>query len=137
MTLQPLLDAPLSVQVHVGAVLVAFAVGTWLLFASGKGTYRHRVWGLVFFGAMAVAALGSMFIHRRMPDSRFFGLSPGHVMALLVCFGLWRAIASARAGRVDVHRRWVKGLYFGALIVNGLANVFVFSGITHDLFLAP
>jgi uncharacterized membrane protein len=32
MTLEPLLQAPLAVQLHVATVLPAFALGTWVIF---------------------------------------------------------------------------------------------------------
>jgi uncharacterized membrane protein len=137
MTLEPLLDAPPAVQAHVATVVLALAAGTWLVFFSRKGSRSHRAFGVVFLVSMGLTALVSLFIHRRMPDSPVFGLSPTHLLVLLSAFTIWRALDGVRSGDIKQHRRWVHGLYFGALIVNGLANVFLFGGITHDVFLGP
>jgi uncharacterized membrane protein len=137
MTLDPLTHAPFVVQAHVVTVMAAFACGLWLIFASRKGARAHRIVGLAFMGLMLATTLISFFIHRRMPHSPVFGLSPAHVMSVLVLFSLWRALDAARKRDVRRHRTWATALFGGALVVNGLMNVFLFSGISHDIFFKP
>jgi hypothetical protein len=51
-----------------------------------------------------------------------------------VLFATWRALDGALKGNFKQHQRWVMGLFFGALVINGLNNVFFLPGITHDVF---
>jgi len=133
-TLQPLLLAPFAVQAHVATVLVALCLGTWVLFFSRKGSPSHRIFGALFLSFMVSTALIALFIHRRMPNSPVFGFSPTHLLALFVLFAIWRALDGALKGDIKQHRTWIYGLYIGSLIINGLANVFLMQGITHDVF---
>jgi uncharacterized membrane protein len=122
------------VQLHVATIVPAFVIGTWLIFFSRKGSTRHRALGVVYLGLMVVTAIISLFIHRRMPHSPIFGLSPTHLFVPFVLFWVYRALATVRRGNIKGHRMAMLGLYFGALVYNGLANVFIFPGITHDVF---
>ena len=134
MTLQPLIQAPLSVQAHVAAVMAAFVCGVWLILFSRKGSPSHRMVGGLFMILMVAGALISLFIHRRMPDSPVFGLSPTHLLVIFVLFCVWRAYDGVRRGNILQHRYWATGMFGGALVINGLTNALVFSGITHDIF---
>jgi len=134
MTLDPLTRAPLIVQAHVATVIPAFLLAIWLLVFSRKGLRWHRALGAVFLGLMVTTALLTLFIHRRMPESAAFGMSPTHLFVPFVLFAAWRALDGALKGRIKQHQRWVLGLFFGALVINGLNNVFFLPGITHDVF---
>jgi uncharacterized membrane protein len=137
MTLQPLLQAPLLVQAHVATVLLAFVVGTWLLFFSRKGSRLHRTFGVLFITLMVSTAIIALFIHRRMPDSPIFGLSRTHLLIPVVLFAVWRALDGVFNDKIRQHRVWVSGLYFGALVTTGVVNAFEHYGITHAIFAGP
>ena len=49
-------------------------------------------------------------------------------------FATWRAIDGALTGNIPQHRRWVVGMFVGAILINGVNNVFFLPGITHDVF---
>ncbi|OLP57152.1 hypothetical protein BJF92_06380 [Rhizobium rhizosphaerae] len=117
MTLQPLLDAPLAVQIHVATVLPAAVLGIVLLLGR-KGTRLHRLFGRIWVGLMAATALASFFIHE---IGGVFGFSPIHLLSVLTLFGLWDAVARARAGDLAGHRRRMRQLNLGAI---GLAGLF-------------
>lgn len=134
MTLEPLVHAPLAVQAHVATVVPAFLIGTWLIFFSGKGSRWHRSLGVAFLTLMVTSAVITLFIHRRMPGSPVFGLSPTHLYVPFVLFATWRALDGALNGNLKQHRRWVLGLFVGALVINGVNNIFLLPGITHDVF---
>jgi uncharacterized membrane protein len=134
MNVEPLLNAPLLVQAHVATVVPAFLVGIWLLFFSRKGAPFHRAFGVLFFSLMVATAIISLFIHRRAPDSPFFGLSLIHLFVPLVLIATWRALDGALKGNIKQHRAWVLGLFIGALVINGANNIFFLPGITHDMF---
>jgi uncharacterized membrane protein len=134
MTLAPLMQAPLAVQLHVAAVLPAFALGTWVIFLSRKGSRYHQLVGKVYLGFMVATSVTSFFIHERRPDSPVFGLSPIHLLAIFVLFAAWRAVSAVRRGDIPTHRNWMLGMYTGSLIINGAMNIFVVDGITRDVF---
>jgi uncharacterized membrane protein len=134
MNLAPLIHAPFAVQAHVVTVVPAFLLGIWLLGFSRKGARWHRVLGTLFLTLMVTTAVITLFIHRRMPESPVFGLSRTHLFVPLVLFATWRALDGASKGNIKQHQRWVMGLFFGALVINGVNNVFFLPGITHDVF---
>ena len=122
MTLEPILAAPLAVQLHFVTVVPAFVVGTWLLFFSRKGSPRHRLLGKVYLGLMAATATAALFIRS------FSGLSVDvgplrlgllHLFVPLTAHGVYGALATIRAGNIAGHRSAMRGLYFGGLIIAG------------------
>jgi uncharacterized membrane protein len=133
-TLDPLVHAPLIVQAHVATVVPALVLGSWLLVVSRKGSRPHRAAGVLFLALMVTTAILSIFIHRRTPASPLFGMSTTHLFVPFVLFSVWRAIDGARKGNIKQHRAWTTGLFVGALVINGLNNVFFLPGITHDVF---
>ena len=137
MTLEPLLHAPVAVQAHVATVLPAALLGLWLLAFSRKGSRGHRAVGVLFLTLMVTTALIALFIHRRAPESPVFGMSTTHLFVPFVLFATWRAIDGAVRGNISQHRRWVVGLFVGAILINGMNNVFFLPGITHDVFFGP
>ncbi|MBP2558330.1 putative membrane protein [Neorhizobium galegae] len=132
MNLQPLLDAPLAVQVHVAAVLPAALLGAYIL-VNRKGTPAHRLLGKIWMVLMVVTSLSSFFIHQ---INLFYGFSPIHLLSVSVLVGAWRAITAARAKNIRAHKAAVIGMYFGGIVIAGLftlipgriMNAVVFSG---------
>ena len=133
MTLDPLIQAPFIVQAHVATVVPAALLGAWLIAFSRKGLRWHRALGAMFLILMVTTAI-ILFIHRRMPASPVLGMSPTHLFVPFVLFATWRALDGALKGNIKQHQRWVLGLFFGALLINGLNNVFFLPGITRDVF---
>ncbi|MDK4720854.1 DUF2306 domain-containing protein [Rhizobium sp. CNPSo 3968] len=115
MTLEPLLDAPIAIQVHVAAVIPAAVLGAYLL-AKPKGTPRHRLLGKIWLALMVITALSSFFIHQ---INMFYGFSPIHLLSILVLIGCWRAIVNARKHNIEMHKRIVGSLYFGGIVGAG------------------
>lgn len=115
MTLEPLLHAPIAIQIHVAAVVPAALLGAYLLLRP-KGTPRHRLLGKLWLGLMVVTALTSFFIHQ---IDVFYGFSPIHLLSIFVLSGCWRAIVTARNHNIEAHKRIVKGLYFGGIVGAG------------------
>lgn len=115
MTFEPLLDAPIAIQIHVAAVIPAALLGAYLL-ARPKGTPRHRLLGKIWLGLMVVTALSSFFIHQ---INMFFGFSPIHLLSIFVLSGCWGAIVNARKHNIEAHKRIVRGLYFGGIVGAG------------------
>ena len=116
MNLEPFAIAPLAIQVHVVSVLIAAALGIWMM-VQPKGTAAHRVTGRVWMAIMVLAALSSFLITTKSPVIGPFGIIHGLSVIVLVLVVL--AILSARAGRIRAHRRIVIGLYIGAILGAG------------------
>jgi uncharacterized membrane protein len=119
MTLEPLLNAPPAIQIHVAAVVPAAILGAYLL-ARPKGTRLHRLLGKIWMALMVVTALSSFFIHE---INLVYGFSPIHLLSVFVLAGSWRAILAARRHDIRTHRRIVSGMYFGGIVVAGLATL--------------
>jgi uncharacterized membrane protein len=118
MSLEPILAAGLATQVHLAAVAVALAAGTWNL-VRPKGTVPHKALGRVFVATMLVAALSSFGIHAINRG----GFSYLHLLSIFVVVSVPYAVWNARRGRIDAHRRTMIGLYVGGLWVPGVLTL--------------
>ncbi len=116
MTFEPLLHAPIPIQIHVAAVIPAAVLGACLL-VNPKGTPRHRLLGKVWLVLMAITALSSFFIHQ---IKMFYGFSPIHLLSIFVLSGCWGAVANARRHNIEAHKRIVRSLYFGGIVGAGV-----------------
>ena len=117
MTLEPFTVAPIATKIHLVSVLIAFALGTWML-VRPKGTPVHRLAGRVWMASMVVAALTSFLIPATLlPIVGPFGVI--HGLSLVVLVMVVAAIWAARAGNIRAHRRFVIGLYVGAILGAG------------------
>ena len=133
---EPLLRAPLAVQLHVVTVVPAFLLGTWLLFGSAKGSPRHRRIGKAYLALMGVTAVAALFIRSFMDQSVAVGplrLGWIHLFVPLTAHGIYGAFATIRAGDVRGHRSAMRGLYVGGLIVAGLL-AFMPGRVMHRMF---
>jgi uncharacterized membrane protein len=119
MTLEPLLQAPLAVQIHVATVVPAFFIGTYLIFVSRKGARHHRVLGYIYLTLMTITAIAALFVHAIMPNSPFFGLSPIHLFVPLTLFGVVGALRGAWSHNIRQHKRAMLGVYIGGLLIAG------------------
>lgn len=116
MTLAPLFDAPVVIQIHALAAIAAFAVGIVQL-AAPKGTIPHRLIGWSWAGLMLSVAVSSLFIH----TIRLWGpWSPIHLLSLLVLVTLPLAVWHARRHDVRRHRQAMLALFTGALVIAGV-----------------
>ena len=119
MTLEPLLHAPLAVQVHVATVVPAFLIGTWQIFFSRKGAPFHRAMGYLYLGLMTVTSIAALFVHQLMPKSPVFGWSPIHLFVPLTLFGVVGALRGAWTGNNATHRNAMLGVYIGGILIAG------------------
>jgi uncharacterized membrane protein len=116
MTLAPLLDASLVIQMHAFATMAAFALGL-VQFAAPKGTLPHRTVGWVWVTLMLVVCISAFFIHQL----RIWGpWSPIHLLAIFTLIMLPWAVWSAHRHAVTLHRNIMTGVFLGALVIAGL-----------------
>lgn len=115
MTLQPLLDASLAIQIHALAAILAFVLGGMILFRR-KGDRAHRMGGRIWVGLMLAVCLSSFFIH----TIRLWGpWSPIHLLSISTLVGLARGVWLARSREIIGHRRIMQMTYVGALLIAG------------------
>ncbi|NMG40951.1 DUF2306 domain-containing protein [Chelativorans sp. ZYF759] len=115
MTLQPLLDATVAIQIHTVSAILAFVLGGLVLFRR-KGDRLHRMGGRIWAGLMGLVCVSSFFIH----TVQVIGIwSPIHVLSVTTLAALIGGIRSARAGSILEHQRIMQWTYFGALILAG------------------
>ena len=114
-TLEPLLSAPMLVQVHAAAAASAFVLGL-VQFAAPKGTLPHRTLGWIWVGLMAVVALTSFGIREVAGPGT---LSWIHLLSILTLVMLPVAIVAVRRGRVSAHKWTMVWLFLGGLVIAG------------------
>jgi len=115
MSLDPLVAAPLVVQVHAFTAMAAFALGIIQL-AGPKGTLPHRTMGYVWVGLMLLVATSSFAIHGMRQWGRF---STIHLLSVMVLVLVPLALLAARRHHVGTHRWAMIGLFAGALVIAG------------------
>ena len=116
MSLAPLLNASLAIQLHAFAALGAFVLGL-VQFAAPKGTLPHRAVGFIWVALMLVVAFSSFWIH----ELRIVGpWSPIHLISLFTLTTVPLAVWYAHTHRVRGHKIWMISIFFGALVIAGL-----------------
>lgn len=132
MNIAPLAAAHLVVQIHAVSATIALVLGATILFRK-KGDARHKFFGRIWVGVMAIAVTSSWFISE-MPMLWRFG--PIHIFSLMGTIALFQIVWFARAGNIRAHKSAARGLYMGGLIVAGtftflpgrIMNQMVFGG---------
>jgi uncharacterized membrane protein len=128
MTLAPLLNASIAIQLHAFAAIAAFALGL-MQFARSKGTFSHRTFGWIWVMLMLIVAISSFWIH----DIKLWGIwSPIHILSVVTLVSLPLAVWMARKHNVRAHRYWMLGIFAGALVIAGIFT-FVPGRIMHGV----
>jgi uncharacterized membrane protein len=116
MTLAPLLQSGVAIELHACAAMAAFALGL-VQFAAPKGTMPHRFVGWVWVVLMLAVALSAFWIHKL----RLWGpWSPIHLLAIFTLIMLPLAVWYAHHHRVQQHRIAMISIFVGALLIAGL-----------------
>jgi len=116
MSLEPLLQASPTIQIHAFAAMSAFVLGI-VQFTAPKGTIPHRAVGWLWVAIMAVVSVTAFFIH----EIRLLGpFSPIHLLAIFTLIALPLAVRHARRHAVQHHSRAMIGIFTGGLIIAGL-----------------
>ena len=113
---------PPLIWLHLGLIVVALGL-TPVMLLRRKGSGSHRVLGYVWVAAMAgTAAISLMFKTGAPAGNRgvFTGdFSPIHILSVVVLVLVPRLVLAARRHDVVAHRRVVRGLVIGAILVAG------------------
>ena len=120
MSLAPLFNASLAIQLHAFAAMAAFVLAL-AQFAGPKGTIPHRVAGWTWVALMLLVAGSSFFITGIELIGPF---SPIHLLSIYVIALLPFAVRHARRGKVKAHRAAMTGLFVGGLLIAGTLAFF-------------
>jgi uncharacterized membrane protein len=132
MSLAPLLNTPVVVQMHAFAAMAAFVLGVVQL-AAPKGTLAHRTVGWIWVILMGLIATSSFWIH----DLRMVGpFSAIHLLSIFTLAMLPLAVLHARRHRVAQHRNAMTAIFFGALVIAGLFTLLP-GRVMHAVVLGP
>ncbi len=115
---------------HALVAVLALVLGSIQL-TRRKGDVAHQTLGRVWVACMAFVALGSFWIH----EIRLLGeFSPIHLLSVFTLLSLFYSIVAARQGRIHAHRKSMRALYVGGLV---LAGIFTLSPgrVLHRMFL--
>lgn len=117
MSLAPLLNAPVSIQLHASSAMAAFAIGI-LQFAGPKGTLPHRALGFLWLGLMLTVAITSFWISGHGP--RIAGpFGPIHLLSIFVLLMAPLALYWVRRRNIRGHAMTVIGMFIGGLVIAG------------------
>jgi uncharacterized membrane protein len=105
---------PAMVWFHLLTILVALVLTPAILLRR-RGDRRHRLLGRVWVASMLATAATSLFVHQSGPG-RF---SVIHLLSAWVLVQAPLIWWSARAHRLDLHRKSVRGMVLGALLIAG------------------
>lgn len=117
MNIDILLGSSPAIIMHTAAAFAALGLGI-AMFVRRKGTRSHKIIGRFFILFMAATAFSSLFI-RMINDGRFSFI---HLFVPLTAFAIWETIHFVRKGNITRHKRAVKGLFFGALLIPGFLS---------------
>lgn len=116
MTLDPLLDTNIVIQIHVVAALAAIVFGAINLYRP-KGTFAHRFIGYIWVTAMGVTAISSFWIHKL----QMWGIwSWIHLLSIFTITCLIYGVYAARSGNIQGHKYTRMALYWMGLVLTGL-----------------
>ena len=130
MSLAPLLNASIAIQLHTAAALLAAVSGVFVLLRA-KGTPPHRAIGAVFAAAMLLTAISSFWIT---------SISPGryswiHILSVITLISIPLALYFRRTGNIALHAVHMIGPFIGLIIAG--AFTLAPGRIMNQLFFAP
>lgn len=132
MTLEPILYAPVIIQIHVAAAAATLAL-TLVILSRARGTRSHRRLGWAWVLCMGVLAATGFGI---LSGGLIGPFGPIHPLSALVLMGLVVGVRAARRHDVATHRGWMLGMVWGGLVIAGgftllpgrIMHVVVFGG---------
>ena len=139
MSLDPLLAAPLVIQIHAFTAMAAFFLGLLQLLAP-KGTLPHRTVGMIWVGLMITVTVSSALIqHPVGPGDPFWKrFSFIHAFTVLTAWGLAQGFYYMLRGgpKFKLHSKPFFGMFIGGLVIAGalaflpgrIMNAVVFGG---------
>lgn len=105
---------PGQIWLHLATIMLALALTPVLLWRP-RGTRVHRQLGYLWCTAMLFTAIDSLFVRTINPGH----FSPIHALSVLTIVLVPLLVLAARRHQVTSHRRRVRGIIIGALLIAG------------------
>ncbi|WP_404479292.1 DUF2306 domain-containing protein [Novosphingobium sp. BL-52-GroH] len=105
---------PGAIWLHLATILLALGLTPVLLWRP-RGTPGHRQLGYVWSAAMFLTAVDSLFVTTSNPGH----FSPIHILSIATIVLVPMLVVNARRHDLARHRRTVRGLIIGALLIAG------------------
>jgi uncharacterized membrane protein len=105
---------PAVIWLHLATILTALIL-TPVMLLRPRGDLLHRKFGWLWTSAMLLTAIDSLFIHVTNPG----GWSIIHILSAWTIIQVPIIVWSAKQHNVKRHRRSVRGMVFGALLIAG------------------
>jgi uncharacterized membrane protein len=106
------------VYLHLGTILPAFLIGTFLLL-NRKGTALHKALGRLYMGLMLFTAFVTLLISAQLGPSLLGHFGAIHLLSVLVLVTVPKAYFAARRGDLKSHQRSMIILYVAGLVTAG------------------
>ena len=125
MTLQPLLQAPVFIQIHATLALTALVLGA-VQFLAPKGTIPHRAVGYIWVSLMGLMLISAFINHDIFAYGLFspkvcshgkFTCASIHILSIGTFFALPYAVLHARYGNIKYHRAMMFSLFMIVLVL--------------------
>ncbi|WP_424192247.1 DUF2306 domain-containing protein [Ampullimonas aquatilis] len=116
-----ILNATLAIRLHLLMALSALVLGALMLFLK-KGTPWHKSIGYLWVIIMLLTALSSFGIQGSQL-AIVAGYSPIHFLSIFVLVTVPLAVFLAIKGKINAHRKAMKYIYFGGLLLPGLLTL--------------
>ena len=134
MTPDPILSAPLVVQLHLAAALPAVLLGPFVLFRHARDRL-HKVLGYVWIAAIVALSLTGLLIPGDFALISPFG--PIHLFSLFALWGVREGLLHIRRGDVAGHLAAMRSVWFGAVGLAGLFTLLPGRTLNRALFGEP
>jgi uncharacterized membrane protein len=116
--LEPILTAPIAIQIHIVSAMTALALVPPVLWRARRDR-MHKVLGYIWITAMVVTAVSSFWITEVRGSGRF---SPLHLLAILSLVTMCLAIVFAIKGNIEGHKIALRNLSTFGLGIPSVLN---------------
>jgi len=106
------------IQSHFVFAVSALLIGAVQLIGK-KGTVQHKLLGRIWVVMMLIICFTSFWIKEVMPNGRFGGYSPIHLLSIFVIIQIFLGVYFAKVGNILKHKKCMTYTYIGGLIIAG------------------
>jgi uncharacterized membrane protein len=106
------------VYLHLGTVIPAFFIGTFLLI-NRKGTSTHKLLGKLYMALMLLTGLITLFMSNGAGPTLLGHFGFIHLFSLLVLYSVPAAYIAAKNKNLKAHRIHMIQVYVGGILIAG------------------
>jgi uncharacterized membrane protein len=118
MSLAPVIEAGLIIQLHILAATIALVVGPFALWRKRRDKV-HKMLGYTWVTSMGLAALISFAIPSEFSP---IGFGPIHLLSIYALYGLWVAMRAIYRRDIALHKLVMENVYVRGLALAGAFN---------------